>query len=407
MDTILFVETTKSGSSREAIKAAERIGYATVLLTQNKKYLEQREEFPEVTQMIHVDGITEEIVRQQIHDLKKSGMKLRGIFSFVDPFVSMAAHLANEFCYSKISVDAYLKMEDKVLTRTALAKNEATPKFIIFEPSTDLKQFISEQEIFPLIIKSPLSKASRDVYLVDNQEEMTRVMKSMLKVHPAQQIVVEEYLDGPQYLVELVVVNGKLHLIAVIKQDIQKDLKFIITGYDIQLSLEKSLYAKLFKTVESICKDLGAKNVACHLELRYVRDTWKLIELNPRISGGAMNRMIEEAYGINLMEETLKLFIGEEVNLKRRHENHIYTHYITVNAYGTLLKVTGKNNAMKYEGVREVYVKPRKGTFMTPPISMGNRYGYVIASGDSASKAKRNALQAAKNIKFYIETDEE
>lgn len=407
MDSILFVETTKSGSSREAIKAAERIGYVTVLLTENMKYLEQREEFPEVTHMIHVDSLTEVVIRHQIHSLQKSGMKLKGIFSFVDPFVSMTAHLANEFCDSKISADAYLKMEDKVLTRTALAKNEATPKFMIYETSANLKQFIIEQEVFPLIIKSPLSKASRDVYLVENRIEMMRVMKNMLKVYPQQQIVVEEYLDGPQYLVELVVVDGEHYLVAVIKQDIQEDLKFIITGYDFQLSLEKSLYDKLFKTIESICEDLGAKNVACHLELRYVRDTWKLIELNPRISGGAMNRMIEEAYGINLVEETLKLFIGEEMNLKRRHENYVYTHYITVNAYGTLLKVTGKNNAMKYEGVREVYVKPRKGTFMTPPTSMGNRYGYVIASGESASKAKQNALHAAKNIKFYIETNEE
>ena len=407
MDSILFVETTKSGSSREAIKAAERIGYATVLLTENARFIDQREEFPEVTQMIHIDRITEEAIREQIYAIQKLGLKLKGIFSFVDPFVSMTAHLANEFCDSKISADAYLKMEDKVLTRTALAKNEATPKFMIYETSANLKQFIIEQEVFPLIIKSPLSKASRDVYLVEDRKEMMRVMKGMLKVHPDQQIVVEEYLDGPQYLVELVVVDGEHHLVAVIKQDIQKDLKFIITGYDFQLSLEKSLYDKLFKTIESICEDLGAKNVACHLELRYVRDTWKLIELNPRISGGAMNRMIEEAYGINLMEETLKLFIGEEMNLKKRHENHIYTHYITVNAYGTLLKVTGKNNAMKYEGVREVYVKPRKGTFMTPPTSMGNRYGYVIASGESASKAKQNALHAAKNIKFYIETNEE
>lgn len=407
MDSILFVETTKSGSSREAIKAAERIGYATVLLTENARFIDQREEFPEVTQMIHIDRITEEAIREQIYAIQKLGLKLKGIFSFVDPFVSMTAHLANEFCDSKISADAYLKMEDKVLTRTALAKNEATPKFMIYETSANLKQFIIEQEVFPLIIKSPLSKASRDVYLVEDRKEMMRVMKGMLKVHPDQQIVVEEYLDGPQYLVELVVVDGEHHLVAVIKQDIQKDLKFIITGYDFQLSLEKSLYDKLFKTIESICEDLDAKNVACHLELRYVRDTWKLIELNPRISGGAMNRMIEEAYGINLMEETLKLFIGEEMNLKRRHENYIYTHYITVNAYGTLLKVTGKNNAMIYEGVREVYVKPRKGTFMTPPTSMGNRYGYVIASGESASKAKQNALHAAKNIKFYIETNEE
>lgn len=250
MNTIVFVETTKSGSSREAIKAAERLGYATVLLTENLRFIDQREEFQEVTQMIHVSSITKETIREHIHILQKQGMKLTGIFSFVDPFVSITAHLMNEYCHSTISADAYLKMENKVLTRTALAKNEATPKFMIYEPSKDLKEFIGMQDLFPLIVKSPLSKASRDVYLVENSKEMARVMKSLLKAQPNQQIVVEEYLDGPQYLVEVVVDDGEIHLVAVIKQDIQKDLKFIITGYDFQLSLEKSLYAKSFQDCE-------------------------------------------------------------------------------------------------------------------------------------------------------------
>ena len=54
-------------------------------------------------------------------------------------------------------------------------------------------------------------------------------------------------------------------------------------------------------------KDLRVTNAACHLEFRYVYENWKLIEMNPRVSGGAMNRMIEEAFGINLVEETIKL----------------------------------------------------------------------------------------------------
>ena len=59
-------------------------------------------------------------------------------------------------------------------------------------------------------------------------------------------------------------------------------------------------------------KDLGVTNAASHLEVRYVNGIWKLIEINPRISGGAMNRMIEEAFGINLVEETIKLYLGDE-----------------------------------------------------------------------------------------------
>lgn len=38
MDTIVFIETNKSGSSREAIKAAEKLNFFTVLLTKKQIY---------------------------------------------------------------------------------------------------------------------------------------------------------------------------------------------------------------------------------------------------------------------------------------------------------------------------------------------------------------------------------
>lgn len=39
MNTIIFIETNKSGSSREAIKAAEELNFFTVLLTEKKDFL--------------------------------------------------------------------------------------------------------------------------------------------------------------------------------------------------------------------------------------------------------------------------------------------------------------------------------------------------------------------------------
>ena len=40
---------------------------------------------------------------------------------------------------------------------------------------------------------------------------------------------------------------------------------------------------------------------------------------------------------------------------------------------------------------------------LSPPLSMGNRYGYVIATGDTSDEAKANAINAASHIKFYLE----
>lgn len=400
---MIFIETTKNGSSREAVKTAARLGFYTVLFTEKEKLLQQRKEFPDIMQMVHFNKMTENLIRQQIIELQEQGKIIKTIISFVDPFVSLAAQLSNELCKSNISVKALKIMEDKTETRRALKENATTPIFEVFQPVDNITTFVKKEHKFPLIVKSPMSKASKDVYLVKNRFELRKIMKKFLRIYPDQQILLEEYLDGPQYLVEVLVHKGKINIVAVFKQEITKELKFIVTGYAVQLNVKDDLYKKLSSTVESIMNDLKVANAACHLEIRNVNGNWKLIEINPRISGGAMNRMIEEAFGINLVEETIKLYLGDEPNVDRKHEKHLYTHYITINSVGRLLKVTGKKRAANEPGVREVYIKSRKKAVIRPPISMGHRYGYVMATGETLDEAKENALNAFKKIKFYIE----
>lgn len=403
MDTILFIETAKSGSSREAIKAAERLGYLTVLLTERKNYLMQRSEFPDVSQMILLEKITKDLIRREIIQLQQQGKIIKAIVGLVDPFVSIAAQLSNELCQSNISVEALKKMEDKTETRKTLKENETTPKFEVFRPTDLWKLHIRNNFHFPLIVKSPVSNGSKDVYLVKSKFELKKAMENIIHLYPSHNILLEEYLDGPQYLVEVLVYKGIVNIVAIIKQEITPQKKFIVTGYEILLNFEEDLYKKLCNAAKSIIRNLGVKNAACHFEFRYVNGSVKLVEINPRISGGAMNRMIEEAFGTNLVEEVIKLYLGYEPYLKRKYEKHIYTHYITIDDFGNLLTVTGKNKAANQPGVKEVYIKPRKGAMINPPISMGHRYGYVIASGGSPDEAKTNAINAASNIKFCVE----
>ena len=45
MKTIIFINSNKTGSSREAIKAADKMGYFTILLT-DKSGFTNRSEYP-------------------------------------------------------------------------------------------------------------------------------------------------------------------------------------------------------------------------------------------------------------------------------------------------------------------------------------------------------------------------
>ncbi|WP_440604685.1 ATP-grasp domain-containing protein [Bacillus sp. GB_SG_008] len=402
MKTIVFIETNKSGSCREAIKAAERLGFFTVLLTNKQRFIHQRTEFSDVHQMILVGLSNYENLKENIIELQKQGKQIKGIFSFVDPYVHVAASLSEEFCPSLASSDPILKMENKVLTRELLKDLPMSPYFAIYTPDDSLEKFIDKQKNYlPLIVKSPVSAGSKDVILANDENQLKLAIQKLLTKND--QVLLEEYLIGPQYLIEALVHNGKVHIIAIIEQEITFFQRFIVTGYDLLTDIDQNLYDKIHETISSILKTFQMNNGACHLEMRLVQGSWKLVEINPRISGGAMNRIIEVGYGINLVEETIQLMLGNEPCLTKKHSKYVYAHYLTVDSKGKLIKVTGKNRSSQYPGVEEVYIKPRQGQILRPPISMGDRCGYILASSDDKEEAKRIAREAASEVRFYLE----
>ena len=398
LKAIVFIGTNKSGSSREATRAAERLGYFTILFTNNEKQLQQRRSYPDIHRMILIDTLNIERLKEEIDKLGKTGLEIKSIVSFVDPFVHVASMLCDEFCHNYTSSSAIEIMEDKEKTRNYLKNQPYSPKFSLMKPNEPIAKNLT----FPLIVKSPKSTGSKDVLLATDADQLNNHLKALRSKNPYETIMIEEYLEGPQYLVEAVVYQRQSHVIGIIEQEITQGKRFIITGYGVLVKAPLDIQAGIEEVLQSIVKAFDIENGALHLELRLTKNGWKLIEINPRISGGAMNNMLQAALGFSLVEETLKLLLGEEPNLKPRHKKFVYTKYVIVESKGILEKVIGRTRATNSTGVVEVYVKPRKGTLLTPPLSMGHRYAYVIAQGSTLSEARTHATTAAKEIKFIL-----
>ncbi|WP_243653052.1 ATP-grasp domain-containing protein [Tumebacillus sp. BK434] len=375
-----------------------------MLLIDRRSFVNQRLEFPDVHRMIHCDSLYDlEDLQKKIDMLKEQGKVIEAIVSFLEAHSQTAAVMAERNDLHYVSQEAILRMSDKIATREALSDTPYCPYYTVYDGSCKLADFIDDlTPHLPLVVKSPQSTGSKDVLKANTSDELLVHLTKLRDKYPEKPVLVEEYLDGPQYLVEVLVDDRGIHLVAVIEQEIMKKRRFIVIGYMVLAEMPRSLERSLTEAVSEIVKQIGLEKGACHLELRLVHGEWKLIEINPRISGGAMNRMIEVATGINLVQETIRLMVGERPRLKREHNHYVYTHYLTVRETGYLERVTGKKRAARLDGVREVFVKPRKGQKLYVPESMGHRYAYIIAVGDSKEAAKATAKRAGDEIKFSL-----
>lgn len=399
MKTIVFIGANKSGSSYEALKASEELHYYTVLLTDRKSFFDKRMDFPHVhsMRMCNLENIDE--VRSAIDRIAQDRFTVCAIVSFIDPHSHTAARLSREFGLQAFTAKAIAAMLDKVKSREALQKTPYSPPYRILNHAIPV---LGTRLEMPVVLKAPVSSASKDVHVASTRRQYQNALAKLRKRNPDGPILVEKYMPGPQYLVETLTQNGRVTIIALIEQEIVCAGKFIVTGYQIITEEDSRFFRRLKQAVREIIEALGMRDGPCHLEFRHFDKEWKLIEANPRMSGGAMNLLIETAYGVNLARETLQFAAGLTPDLARRQQKDAFLQYVLVPETGTLTKVTGKNMAQNSPGVKQVYVKPKKGTILTPPASMGQRYAYVIAAGASADEAREHAKSAAAKIKFHL-----
>ncbi|MFB5190136.1 ATP-grasp domain-containing protein [Alicyclobacillus fastidiosus] len=405
MRTIVFLDCHKIGSSREAVRAAANMGYSTVLLTDRKAFVDARAEFEDVDEMIYTDLSDAKKLVRVIRKLQSKGHHLKAIVSFIEPHVSKAARLHNRFCGGgRLSVDAMAVMEDKVSTRDALVGTPYNPAYTVYGGRGPVAQ-LSRSLTYPVVMKRPGSAGSKDVIRAFSAAQFRHRIRQLTNKYPGQRILIEEYIRGPQYLVEVLVEDRTIHIIAIVEQHMLNHRgRMIVAGYAVLVSPPRELLDSLRETVQDIVMRMGLENGPCHIELRRRHDGWKVIEINPRMSGSAMNRMIDFAYGVDLAEQTLRLYLGKNLHLQAKAFEYVYAQFVTAKETGLLESVEGRAHALNVPRVREVFIKPTKGQRIQKPKSMGHRYAYVIASDeDSLELARRAAERAAGYIRFRVQ----
>ncbi|MBY5720728.1 ATP-grasp domain-containing protein [Rhizobium leguminosarum] len=291
---------------------------------------------------------------------------------------------------------------DKFVQRQLLAQaGVPMPAYRLATTARDVERAAAEIGL-PVIVKPAVGSGSSGVRLCRTVDEVsdhaTYLLGGTHVWQSAPRILVEEFAEGPLYSTDTI---GKA-VIAAGFADFNRLPHFVPCGSMFPAPLTDDEHARIVDVSLSCLQALGLDWGPTNIEFRWTRRGPVVIEVNPRLPGWATPRLIELAYGIDLINEHIKLVIGAECDLRAKHSRTAAARFLVPDRDGILDRIEGTGLAAAVPGVVDVrfYVAPQ-----TPVVMKGDyrdMIGHVIAVSTNPAQTKAILQRAVDLIGWSI-----
>ena len=172
---------------------------------------------------------------------------------------------------------------------------------------------------FPLIMKPTDSQGQRGVYRVDSMEEFRDHFDQSLSFSREGAVIVEEFIEGEEISVNTFSQGGEMIFALPSKRIVWDELPGGIIHRHVipfQYADDKAVCEKVESLVRRTLKKLNINDGPAYFQIIVTKDgTPKLVEVTPRLDGCHMWRLIRYSTGVDLLDMTVKLLLGEDISV--------------------------------------------------------------------------------------------
>ncbi|WP_201777670.1 ATP-grasp domain-containing protein [Ornithinibacillus californiensis] len=317
------------------------------------------------------------------------------------PIRTVAA--VGEKCNLKtISFETALNATDKGRMRRKLKEmNVPVPNFYIV---SNMEQYLQVIKRFrgKFIVKPADSSGSRGIVLVDDLNNINEAFSYAKKHSKSGEILVEEYMVGPEVSVETLTIEGKTHVIAITDKLTTGAPHFVEMGHSIPSQLPSRVQNEIKKVAIAATEAIGIEVGPSHTEIIITPEGPKIVELGARLGGDNITtHLVPLATGIDMVECSLRLALGEDVILPQKQSKASAIRYLKADV-GILKSVNYPNTLKQKKGVKEIVLTKNLGDRITKIGSSNDRIGYIISQGDSSKEAIEICEEAIDSMKIKI-----
>ncbi len=302
-----------------------------------------------------------------------------------------------------ISPETALKSTDKGEMIKCFKEHGVEHPWYFILQSPDALDSIKEEISYPCITKPTDNSGSRGVMLVHTEKELREAVAYSAENGRGGGVIVEEYMRGPEVSVEIVVTDGKPHVLQVTDKLTTGAPHFVEMGHSQPSRLCAGDLNKIRDLAKRAVIAVGIQNGPAHVEIILTKDGPKMVELGARMGGDCITtHLVPLSTGIDMIEATIQIACGETPDITPRYEKGSAIRFLDAPS-GTIAAIEGVEEAKTIDGVCEISFTKGLGDTVGNIGSSTDRTGFVIAQADTAADAAKVCERALGEIKIATE----
>ena len=345
----------------------------------------------------HVDGV--------IHPCSEVSMNVMG-------------RINDELGLSGISREAAIKATNKHLMREAFEKYGApSPKSFCFENVEDAWDCFCKELPRNGILKPSRNSGSRGIAKVTKninfdlnpndhsttKEEFFNLYEIALEESRDKSVMLEQFVEGPEFSIEIIVWNGEVHVLAVTDKKTTEAPHFVELGHS-QPSCRTDKEVETLKAAAVTgVKALGVNNCACHAEAKLMGGKAYLMEIGARLGGDFISTELTHlSTGIDMVAAAINCALGVEPCLEPTKPKYgVCIRYFCPKP-GKLVSISN-TEILNDPRVHEWEIYHKEGDMIPEVTCSLCRSGHVIVIEGTPQKAIAYAESLLNEVKLTTE----
>ena len=266
-----------------------------------------------------VDGDPDRDAEAVLAALAQAGVRPDGVLTFWEDSVGVAARVAAALGLPGNPPEAVDAARSKVRTRELAARlGLPTPRARRVQSLDEL--FAAAAEVgFPAVVKPEFGARAAGCVRVDDIESLPGVYTLVRRVvdpeldeifRAGNDLLLEEYLDGVEFDVDLVMQDGECVFSSVSQNWPTAEPSFQETGLHCPPDHDRKDVRRLVRHVVETVRAFGLGQGVLHVEGKCTSRGPRIIEVNARMGGGRVHEFVEAIWGVDLVEAQLRSCLG-------------------------------------------------------------------------------------------------
>lgn len=301
-----------------------------------------------------------------------------------------------------ISYETAVKATDKFEMIKAFKEHQVpSPWFFTVDSLEELKGLENELS-FPCIMKPTDNAGSHGVVLAHSFEELLNSFDYSHDCSRHGKVIIEEYLQGDEVSVEVMVVEGKAHVLQITDKLTTGAPHFVEMGHSQPTRHPAAVADAIREVAAQACAAVGINEGPAHVEMMVTQRGPVMIELGARMGGDNITTgLVPLSTGIDMVKATIEVALGNSPDITPTLHCGSAIRYFDL-PYGTIKRISGVDEAQQLQGVKQIVFTKEVGEASAPIHCSNDRVGSVIAQAETAVAAVRICEKAMKMIQIEI-----